>query len=152
MHAIIYQVDFILSAAHDRGKITEKAVILVSQKEKESRNIAAKPPMLIDANTPSTGLQELIKKSSHDTLLLDKGSSKDFLVEMGGVEPPSESVLTGTSPGADGYLHSLVRARAVTLRDLVASSCMAGAKLCRRTFTTDRRPIPGRGTPRWNAR
>lgn len=80
-HAIIYQVDFILSAAHDRGKITEKAVILVSQKEKESRNIAAKPPMLIDANTPSTGLQELIKKSSHDTLLLDKGSRKDFLVE-----------------------------------------------------------------------
>ena len=74
------------------------------------------------------------------------------MVEMGGVEPPSESVLTGTSPGADGYLHSLVRARAVTLRDLVASSCMAGAKLCRRTFTTDRRPIPGRGTPRWNAR
>ena len=75
-----------------------------------------------------------------------------FLVEMGGIEPPSESALTGTSPGADGYLHSLVRARAVTLRDLVASSCMAGAKLCRRTFTTNRRPIPGRGTPGWNAR
>ena len=31
-------------------------------------------------------------------------SSKDFLVEMGGVEPPSESVLTGTSPGAAGCL------------------------------------------------
>ena len=95
---------------------------------------------------------EAVKKSSLDALLLGKGSSKDFMVEMGGVEPPSESVLTGTSPGADGYLHSLVRARAVTLRDLVASSCMAGAKLCRRTFTTDRRPIPGRGTPGWNAR
>ena len=24
-------------------------------------------------------------------------------MEMGGVEPPSESTLTGTSPGADGY-------------------------------------------------
>lgn len=43
------------------------------------------------------------------------------MVEMGGVEPPSESVLTGTSPGADGYFDSLVRARAVTLRDAVAS-------------------------------
>ena len=74
------------------------------------------------------------------------------MVEMGGVEPPSESVLTGTSPGADGYLYSLASAGAITLESLVASSCMAGAKLCRRTFTTDRRPIPGRGTPRWNAR
>ena len=27
-----------------------------------------------------------------------------FLVEAGGVEPPSENVLTGTSPGADGLL------------------------------------------------
>ena len=44
-----------------------------------------------------------------------------LLVEVGGVEPPSESTLTGTSPGADGCLHSLVRAGAVTLGDLVAS-------------------------------
>ena len=29
------------------------------------------------------------------------------MVEAGGVEPPSESISTGTSPGADGYLHSL---------------------------------------------
>ena len=43
------------------------------------------------------------------------------VVEMGGVEPPSESTLTGTSPGADGYLHSLARAGAITLSDLVAS-------------------------------
>lgn len=27
-----------------------------------------------------------------------------ILVEAGGVEPPSENVLTGTSPGADGLL------------------------------------------------
>jgi len=25
------------------------------------------------------------------------------MVELGGIEPPSESVLTQTSPGADGY-------------------------------------------------
>ena len=30
-----------------------------------------------------------------------------FLVEVGGIEPPSESTLTGPSPGADGYCGSL---------------------------------------------
>jgi len=40
---------------------------------------------------------------------------------MGGIEPPSESALTRTSPGADGYLLSLIPAEAVILRDLVAS-------------------------------
>ena len=49
------------------------------------------------------------------------GSSGSALVEMGGVEPPSESVLGGTSPGADSYLHSLAEPRAVTLDGLVAS-------------------------------
>ena len=44
-----------------------------------------------------------MKKSSPDALLLDKGSSKDFLVEVGGIGPPSESALTGSSPGAEGY-------------------------------------------------
>ena len=43
------------------------------------------------------------------------------LVEMRGVEPLSESTLTGTSPGADGCLRSLARAGAVTLGDSVAS-------------------------------
>ena len=75
-----------------------------------------------------------------------------FMVEMGRVELPSESTLTGTSPGADDYLHSLIPAETVTLRSSVASLCVAGAKLNRLTFTTDRRPIPGRGTPGWNAR
>jgi len=32
------------------------------------------------------------------------------LVEVGGVEPPSESALQGASPGADGDLHSLAQA------------------------------------------
>ena len=30
-------------------------------------------------------------------------------MEMGGVEPPSESALTETSPGADGYFGGLTR-------------------------------------------
>ena len=33
-----------------------------------------------------------------------------FLVEARGVEPLSENMSTGTSPGADGYLHSLTQA------------------------------------------
>ena len=74
------------------------------------------------------------------------------MVEMGGVEPPSESVLTGTSPGADGYLHSLAGARAVTLTDLVASLCMVYAKLSTRTFTTESRPERSRGPLRQDAR
>ena len=74
------------------------------------------------------------------------------MVEMGGIEPPSESTLTETSPGADIYLHSLTQARNVTLKDSVASLCVARSKLCALTFTTSRRPIPGRGTPGWNAR
>ena len=40
----------------------------------------------------------------------EKSSSKVVVVEAGGVEPPSENPSMGTSPGADGYLHSLVRA------------------------------------------
>ena len=43
------------------------------------------------------------------------------LVEVRGVEPLSEKTSSETSPGADGYLHSLAPARAVTLRGLVAS-------------------------------
>lgn len=74
------------------------------------------------------------------------------MVEMGGVEPPSESVLAENSPGAGGHLHSLIPASAATLRDLVASLFMARSKLCALTCTTNRRPIPGRGTPGWNAR
>ena len=73
------------------------------------------------------------------------------MVEVGGVEPPSESALTETSPGADGYLHSLARAGAVTLGGLVASLCMVRSKLCARTVTTCRRSVPGRGPPGRNA-
>ena len=36
-----------------------------------------------------------------------QGSYLRVMVEVGGVEPPSESTLTGLSPGADGYCGSL---------------------------------------------
>lgn len=39
-----------------------------------------------------------------DIDLKEVSSLKGQLVEAGGVEPPSENVLTGTSPGADGLL------------------------------------------------
>ena len=39
-----------------------------------------------------------------DVDLKEVSSLKGQLVEAGGVEPPSENVSTGTSPGADGLL------------------------------------------------
>ena len=42
-----------------------------------------------------------------DIDLKEVSSLKGQLVEAGGVEPPSESTLTGLSPGADGYCGSL---------------------------------------------
>ena len=75
-----------------------------------------------------------------------------FLVEMGGVEPPSESALTETSPGAEGHLHSLAHAQAFMLTGSVASLCMVRSKLCALTGTTDRRSGSGRGPPEGNAR
>ena len=74
------------------------------------------------------------------------------LVEMGRIELPSESASSGTSPGADGYLRSLVRAQAVMLADSVASWCMARSKLCVLTVPTHRRLFPGRGPPGRDAR
>ena len=74
------------------------------------------------------------------------------VVEMGGVEPPSESTLTGTSPSAYGQLHSLPCAPAVRLAESVASLCVVRSKLCVLTGTTDRRSVPGRGPPGGNAR
>ena len=44
-----------------------------------------------------------------------------ILVELRGIEPLSESNLTGLSPGAVCYLHSLGAAGTDTLRTLVAS-------------------------------
>lgn len=65
-----------------------------------------------------------------------------FLVEAGRVELPSESSLTGTSPGAVCYLHSLIRPGADTLPDSVASLCVVRAKLTARTFSTQMTPEP----------
>ena len=66
-----------------------------------------------------------------------------MLVEPRGIEPLSESNLERISPGAVCYLHSLIPTRTNTLRDLVASSCMARAKLSVRTFSTQITPEPG---------
>jgi len=59
-----------------------------------------------------------------------------ILVEMGGVEPPSESTLTRTSPGADGYSglspFSLTLAQTVT-RLRFGSFIMHGAGKTYRT-------------------
>ena len=44
-----------------------------------------------------------------------------MLVDQAGIEPASESRLTGTSPGSVGHLHSLTCARIDTLTRLVAS-------------------------------
>ena len=71
-----------------------------------------------------------------------------YLVEVGGVEPPSESALTETSPGADGYCgvpHTcfLHPRQAVTPRGQVASLCMVRSKLCARTDAANRRSTSG---------
>ena len=42
--------------------------------------------------------------SHSDVTIDDLSSSRVALVEAGGVEPPSENVSAGTSPGADGFL------------------------------------------------
>ena len=56
-----------------------------------------------------------------DVDLKEVSSLKGQLVEAGGVEPPSESNLTGTSPGAVCYLPSRNPPGTNTLRELVAS-------------------------------
>ena len=66
-----------------------------------------------------------------------------FLVEVRGVEPLSESTLTGTSPGADGPFYSLAMTQAVMLHGSVASFVMPGAKLTPVTCTTQVTPKPG---------
>ena len=63
-----------------------------------------------------------------------------FLVELRGIEPLSESNLTGLSPGTVCYLHSLGRARTNTLTALVESLCMGESTLSRRTVTTQITP------------
>ena len=50
-----------------------------------------------------------------DIDLKEVSSLKGQLVEAGGVEPPSENTSSGTSPGADGYLHSRAMTQAVML-------------------------------------
>ena len=81
--------------------------------------------------------------------LMKPSSTLRALVEMGGVEPPSESVLTGTSPGAAGCFGelglpcSLPGGQHANRSGPVASSCVVRAKLTARTFPTHRRSASG---------
>ena len=52
---------------------------------------------------PPYGILRLFEHPLSDT----QKASVFLMVEVGGVEPPSESTLTGLSPGADGYCGSL---------------------------------------------
>ena len=62
------------------------------------------------------------------------------VVELRGIEPLSENNLTGLSPGAVCYLHSLGCARTDTLTASVESLCMGESTLSRRTVTTQITP------------
>ena len=80
---------------------------------------------------------------NHAALFVISHVSCESVVEAGGVEPPSENTSSGTSPGADGSLHSLAMAQAVMLHGSVASFVMPGAKLTPVTCTTQITPKPG---------
>ena len=67
------------------------------------------------------------------------------MVEMGGIEPPSESACSRLSPGAVGYptaggCVSPSRSKPTRLPGRVASLCMVRSKLCARTDAANRRP------------
>lgn len=63
---------------------------------------ACGPWLCAAAKEGCTALINKEKTSNHNVLLVFS-----VLVEMGGVEPPSESALTGTSPGAAGFCGTL---------------------------------------------
>ena len=76
----------------------------------------------MDSGEKSRALRSISCRACHqekDTLQQRQGVF--FLVESGGIEPPSEGNLERTSPGAVCYLHSLIPAGANTLRESVAS-------------------------------
>jgi len=68
------------------------------------------------------------------------------VVEPAGVEPASECALTGASPGAGSFKKFPYPTASAKTSGSVASLCMACSKLCALTFTTNRRPLPDRGT------
>ena len=69
------------------------------------------------------------------------------VVELGGIEPPSESTYSEPSPGAVGYgavtRNSRFRGKPTGRPDSVASLCMVRSKLCARTDAANRRRSPG---------
>jgi hypothetical protein len=58
---------------------------------------------------PGLCLNQFNSHGNHKKITTPKGVVI-FMVEAGGVEPPSENASWGISPGAGGYLHSLAPA------------------------------------------
>lgn len=73
---------------------------------------------LAPAKADANFIDELLKSYSK---FYEKGLNNELLVELRGVEPLSENNLTGTSPGAVCYFHSLGGTGTNTLTALVAS-------------------------------
>lgn len=86
-----------------------------------STNRKKSAPDYSDADFPLENPSNMSTYSNDGYFFRHKSLSKVLLVEAGGVEPPSENSLTGTSPGAGRYLHSLTQAGTNTLLHLVAS-------------------------------
>ena len=126
---------------HEDGTVTTeftdiyKNIVGPIERDLINQNIKSAP-----AETDADFIDKLLKSYSN---FFGQGLNNELLVELRGIEPLSESNLTGPSPGADDYLHSLTVARTVTLHGLVASSCMVRAKLSVRTVTTQITPRPG---------
>ena len=101
-HGTIYHAYVMLAAARNRGKITQKAVILVSPKKKRTPELCDQTVFCGSCEHPIDRTSEKMKKSSPDALHLGKGSSKDFLVEVRRIELLSEKATVRLSPSAVG--------------------------------------------------
>ncbi len=66
-------------------------------------------------------------------------------MEPRGVEPLSENMSTGTSPGAEGYLRSLAEAQTFMLDGLVASDAWRAQSFARSRSPLFDAPHPDRG-------
>ena len=68
--------------------------------------------------------------SHSDVTIDDLSSSRVALVEVAGIEPASESTLTGPSPGADGYCGGLSPSRSPSGRQAVTPTGQVSFMMC----------------------